>query len=80
MTSPTRRGPGLTGLSASIADPSAHSSEGTTGGSRAGDSFDRREQGAGGLVHRGARVLVRKRGRMRPGMVVKPLRGHLLHQ
>ena len=53
------RGPGLTGLSTSIADPSAHSSEATTGGSRASDPFDRREQGASGLVHRGARVLVR---------------------
>ena len=52
-------GPGLTGLPASIADPSAHSYEATTGGSRAGDSFDRREQEACGLVHRGARVLVR---------------------
>ena len=53
------RGPGLTGLSTSIADPSAHSSETTTGGSRASDSLNRREQGASGLVHRGARVLVR---------------------
>ena len=52
-------GGGLTGLSTSIADPSTHSSETTTGGSRASDSLDRREQGASGLVHRGARVLVR---------------------
>ena len=52
-------GPGLTGSPTPIADPSAHSSEATTGGSRAGDSFDRREQRAGGLIHRVARVLVR---------------------
>ena len=52
-------GPGLTGLPAPIADPGAHSSEATAGGSRASDSFDRREQGACGLVHCGARVLVR---------------------
>ena len=52
-------GPGLTSLPTSIADPSAHSSEATTGGSRAGDSFDRGEQGAGSLIHRGARVLMR---------------------
>ena len=59
MTSPTRGGPGLTGLPAPIADPGAHSSEATAGGSRASDPFDRREQGASGLVHCGARVLVR---------------------
>ena len=59
MTSTHSGRPGLTGLPTPIADPSAHSSEATTGGSRAGDSFNRREQGAGGLIHRGARVLVR---------------------
>ena len=59
MTSPTRGGLALTGLPAPIADPGAHSSEATAGGSRASDSFDRREQGASGLVHSGARVLVR---------------------
>ena len=59
MTSPTLGGPGLTGLPAPIADPGAHSSETTAGGSRASDPFDRREQGASGLIHRGARVLVR---------------------
>ena len=53
------RGPGLTSLTASIADPSAHSSEATASGSRAGDPFNRREQGASGLVHGRARVLVR---------------------
>ena len=52
-------GPGLTGLPAPIADPGAHSSETTAGGSRASNPFDRREQGASGLIHRGARVLVR---------------------
>ena len=51
--------PGLTSLPTSVADPSTHSSEATTGGSRAGDSFDRGEQGAGSLIHRGARVLMR---------------------
>ena len=49
------RRPGLTGLTTSIADPSDHSSEATTSGSRAGDPFNRREQGASGLVHRRAR-------------------------
>ena len=52
-------GPGLTGLPTSIADPSAHSSEATTGGSHASDSFDRGKQRAGSLIHRGARVLMR---------------------
>ena len=53
------RRPSLTGLTTAIADPSSTSSEATTSGSRASDPFNRREQGASGLVHRGARVLVR---------------------
>ena len=53
------RRPGLTGLTTTIADPSTTSSEATTSGSRAGDPFNRREQGTSGLVHRGARMLVR---------------------
>ena len=51
--------PGLTGLTTPIANPSSHSPEATTSGSRAGDPFNRREQRARSLIHSRARVLMR---------------------
>ena len=53
-----KRWPCLTGLTATIADPSTNASEAPASRSSTRDAFDRGEQSAGRLVHNGACVLV----------------------